>query len=228
MALALSVAAAVYNNVVNRWEPFHRAAYVPVNLAFAAAMTAAAIIALDLTSGEVGCGGEGAWVLAVGFVVLVFGAGMQMLARSRYGHRIADRRVAGLRGGELVWHVLGRIPLGTALTEELVFRGVLFAVWRDAGPADVGAAVAASVAFGLWHIQPTIIGVRMNDPDAGRAKVLGAVAGAVIATTLAGLFLTWLRVEGGGLAAPILLHAGINATSAWAAAVGGRAVPRGI
>jgi membrane protease YdiL (CAAX protease family) len=221
-ALVLSVVAALYNNIVNWWEPFHRAAYVPVNLTFAAAVTVVAAGAFELSVEDLRFGGDLRWVAAVTLMVVVFGIGIHAFARSRYGHRIADARVAGLGGAALAWHVAGRIPLGTAVTEEVVFRGVLFAAWREAGLSGMEAAVCASIAFGLWHIAPTIIGMRMNDPHAPRGKVGFAVVGAVLLTTVAGLFLTWLRVESSGLLPPLVLHAGINSTSAWAAATARR------
>lgn len=224
MAVAVSVVAVAYNNTVNWWDPFHRGAYVPVNLAFAAAVTVVVAAGLDLPAESFGVGGDGYWVAAVGLAVVVFGAAMQVVARSRLGRSIADARVAGLRGAGLAWHLIGRIPLGTAVTEELVFRGVLFAAWREAGASVAGAAAGAAVSFGLWHVTPAIIGVRMNDPRAPRRKIGLAVAAAVVATTGAGLFLTWLRVESSGLLAPVVLHAGVNATSAWAAARASRDV----
>lgn len=127
-----------------------------------------------------------------------------------------------MHGSALAFYVLVRIPLGTAVAEELLFRGVLFAAWQAAGASDLGAALAASVAFGLWHISPTVIGVRMNDPGASPAKVRAAVIGAVLATTLAGLGLTWLRVESEGLLGPIVLHAGVNSVGALGAWVASR------
>ena len=117
----------------------------------------------------------------------------------------------------MAFYVLVRIPVGTALTEELVFRGVLIAAWRAAGASTFVAALCASLAFGLWHIEPTKIGMHMNDPNASRQKVAVAVAGALVLTTIAGLGLSWLRVTSGGLLAPIVVHAGINSLSALAA-----------
>lgn len=94
----------------------------------------------------------------------------------------------------------------------------MFAAWRAAGTSTVVAAVCSSVAFGLWHITPTIIGIRMNDPCASRRKVSLGVLGAVLFTTVAGLGLTRLRVWSRGLLGPIVLHAGINSVAAVAAA----------
>ncbi len=156
-------------------------------------------------------------------MVGLFGFGAFALAGSRHRRLIADRRVVDLRNGSLAFYVFVRIPLGTAVVEEVLFRGLLFAVWRAAGATTLIAAVCASVAFGLWHITPTIIGMRTNDPGASRRKVRTAALAAVLLTTVAGLGLTWLRLRTGGLVAPILLHAGINALGALAAVRAGSA-----
>ena len=63
--------------------------------------------------------------------------------------------------------------------------------------SSFGAALLASLAFGLWHVSPTIIGIRINDPHASRHKLWAAVAGAVLLTTVAGLGFTWLRLRTG-------------------------------
>lgn len=222
VALLLSGVAVAYNNVVNRWEPFHTSAYVPLNLAFATGVTVAAALLLGLSRSDLGLRGDFEEAGLVVALVCLFGLVAFALGASPYGRWVADRRVVGLRGGALAFYVLVRIPLGTAVVEEVVFRGVLFAAWRDAGTPTFVAALWASAAFGLWHVAPTIIGVRINDPDAARVKVAAAVLAAVVLTTIAGLGLTWLRLESGGLVAPILLHAGINSVGALAAVKAGR------
>jgi membrane protease YdiL (CAAX protease family) len=102
---------------------------------------------------------------------------------------------------------------------------MLFAAWSAVGLSILGAALCSSIAFGLWHIAPTVNGVRINDPDASERKVRAAVLGAMLLTTVAGLGLTWLRVETGGLLAPIVLHAGINSIGALAAVNACRSTP---
>jgi hypothetical protein len=112
------------------------------------------------------------------------------------------------------------IPLGTALLEEIVFRGVLYAVlarrttvWR--------AALASSIVFGLWHVAPTISSAQGNDITE-HASVLGIAAlviGMVIAMAAAGMVFSWLRIRSRSLVAPFVLHAGVNGTAfalAWA------------
>jgi len=221
-ALALSVLVVAYNNIVNGWTPFQGAAYVPLNLAFTSVVTVVAATTHGLSRAELGLEGGNSDAGFSFIAVAVFGFVAFTIARSRYADRIADKRVAGLRGGQLAYYVLVRIPLGTAVAEEVLFRGVLFAVWREVGLSSLGAALFASLAFGLWHISPTIIGVRINNPQASGDKLRAAVAGAVLLTTAAGLGLTWLRLRTGGLIAPIVLHGGINSVSALAAVRAGR------
>jgi uncharacterized protein len=221
-ALSLSLLLVVYNNVANRWTPFHGAAYVPLNLIFSGVMTLVAATTLDLSRAELGLEGDISDAGVPVAAVAVFAVGAFALARSRHAYRIADRRVAGLRGPKLAFYVLARIPLGTAVAEEMLFRGVLFAAWRDAGISSLCAAMLASLAFGLWHVSPTIIGIRINDPQASGHKLRAAVVGAVLFTTVAGLGLTWLRLLTGGLIASIVLHGGINSVSAVAAVRAGR------
>lgn len=221
-ALSLSVLVVVYNNLINQWRPFHGAAYVPANLVFTGAISLVAAGGLELSSAEMGLSGDVTDAAVSLGAVALFGIAAFGFARSRHAHLIVDRRVVDLEGGGLAWYVLVRIPLGTAVAEEVVFRGVLFAVWREE-VSTLLAAVAASVAFGLWHIAPTILGVRINDPRSSARKLATAVTGAVLLTTIAGMALTWLRLRSGGLIAPIVLHAGINSVSALAAVTARRA-----
>ncbi|OZF55959.1 CPBP family intramembrane glutamic endopeptidase [Rhodococcus sp. 14-2470-1a] len=91
--------------------------------------------------------------------------------------------------------VLFRIPIGTVVTEELVFR----AVFDDVSPS------LSPVFFGLWHIHPA---------RAAGDSVIGTVAG----TMLAGALFSWLHRRSGSVLAPMLLHYGVNASGAVLAA----------
>lgn len=220
LAVALSLVAVAYNNLINQWTPFRGWAYLPANLTFVAALWAVAAGASDLSTRDLGLvSGDPTAVVGTVAVVAVFALGAFAIAGSRHGHRIADRRVAGRRGGSLIYYVLIRIPVGTAVAEEMIFRGVLFAVWREAGLSSTAAAVCSSIPFGLWHVSPTVIGLRMNRPAVTRANLGAAALAGVLLTTGAGLALTGLRVVGGGLLAPVLLHAGVNSAGAIAARI---------
>jgi membrane protease YdiL (CAAX protease family) len=141
----------------------------------------------------------------------------------------ADARATSLSGGAVLWHLLVRIPLGTALLEEVAFRGVLYAMLaRRRGVR--AAVVGSSLLFGLWHVLPSI---GLRHANAAVAGALGAgtpgtvvtvVAGAA-GTALAGAVLCELRRRSGGLLAPFALHWALNALGllfAWVAFAGAR------
>ena len=221
--ILVTLALAAYNNAANLWPPFNRAAYVPANLLASALLVAVAVGALDLSRSKVGLGGLSAVDFELGASIgTAIALPLLLLAQTEGSARvIADRRVSGLRGRALVYQTVVRVPLGTALLEEVAFRGVLFAAWR--GEGDLTAYVVSSVVFGLWHVTPAATMVRMNAP---RASLVLPVVGTVVLTALAGAALTWLRVETGSLAAPFALHAMLNSLATLAGARAGRRLDR--
>ena len=128
-----------------------------------------------------------------------------------------DDRVATLNAGEVAVEALVRIPVGTALVEELLFRGVLLALllrrYRD-GPAVAW----SSGLFGLWHVLPALGFAEANAGlGTGRGADVLAVAVTVIFTGLAGALLAWLRLRSRSLAAPVIVHGAVNAAALVAA-----------
>lgn len=121
-----------------------------------------------------------------------------------------DRRV----GQRSVWSMLGevfvRIPFGTVLLEEVAFRGVLLGQLARRWGVRVGLA-GSSVLFGLWHVLPAW-GIGLVNPVVRSAGVGrgAAVVGAVVATTIAGFFMSWLRLRVRSLLAPVMLHVATN------------------
>ncbi|MGH8913193.1 MAG: lysostaphin resistance A-like protein, partial [Acidimicrobiia bacterium] len=124
---------------------------------------------------------------------------------------LADPRFVSMTSGQATAQILLRIPVMTALIEEAVFRGVLHAALIAIYPEPI-ALWGGAVLFGLWHIAPGLEQARSVDRRslAGIAHVLITV----IATTIAGAGLVWLRIETGSIWAPVAVHAGINMTMA--------------
>ena len=111
--------------------------------------------------------------------------------------------------------LLVRIPLATALVEELVFRGVILGLGVRAGDRR-RALLVSSAAFGLWHIGAAVHPARRD--AAGDAVGLPgttapAVLGDVVATTVGGLGFGWLRLRSGSILAPTLAHGARNASA---------------
>jgi uncharacterized protein len=161
--------------------------------------------------------GVGAAAAAALGVVLAVGAALPA-TRDLF----ADRRVDPHSVALLLYHTLVRIPLGTVVLEETLFRGVLLGLaLRRWSPR---AAVAfSSVLFGLWHLLPAR-GVSGFNPvvataTQGSLRHVLLLVLAVAATALAGAVLCWLRLRAGSLAAPAMLHLASNGIAyllAWA------------
>jgi membrane protease YdiL (CAAX protease family) len=122
-----------------------------------------------------------------------------------------DQRSAGLSTWGLIAKAVIIIPLGTALFEEYLFRGVLLAEQlRRSTP--LRALVVNAMLFGMWHVFPALAFSRSNTgaEDLGSDALVLTLLVTVLITSAAGAFLVWLRVRAGSLAAPVLVHALIN------------------
>ena len=200
---------AVHNMVGNEVLP--DASYVPVNLATGALLVALALLSgasaadlgLDRTDAPRG--------LVVGAALALLVAVALVIAAALPATRdlFEDERVAGLDRGGLAYQGLVRIPLGTAVFEELAFRGVLIALLMRVA-STVTAVATSSALFGLWHILPTLSALRVNDIGGGPAARAAAVGGAVVATGIGGVILCWLRLRTGSLVAPVVVHTATN------------------
>jgi membrane protease YdiL (CAAX protease family) len=108
---------------------------------------------------------------------------------------------------------LVRIPFGTVVFEELLFRSVLFAmVARHRGEATAVALTA--VLFGLWHVAPA-----WETAEGSGAAVIGSNVGTVALTTAAGVLFGLLRRWSDSVVAPMLAHWATNSLAYLAALV---------
>jgi membrane protease YdiL (CAAX protease family) len=146
-----------------------------------------------------------------GTVLTMSSVGLVMMARPDLRGHLADPRIAAMSPRKAAAQILVRIPLLTVLIEEAVFRGVLHAALIALYPEPI-ALWGGALLFGLWHIGPGLDQARSVDRRslAGIAHVLVTV----IATTVAGAGLVWLRIESGSIWVPVAVHAGINMTMA--------------
>jgi uncharacterized protein len=206
---------ALHNVVVHQVRPSPAAA---LNLATAAGLTAFARHAgcsradLGIGAGDARSGlrvGLGAAAVAGGAVAL----GAALPATGRCFH---DRRVREVGRGEAVYHVVVRIPLATALAEELQFRGALLALFRQRR-SPAAAVLWTSLLFGVWHVLPTVAHYQGNPAsdlvaDPGRGRRL-AVLVTTLSTAGAGGVFAWLRLRSRSVLAPVLAHAAVNVSA---------------
>ncbi|MBI4305653.1 MAG: CPBP family intramembrane metalloprotease [Chloroflexi bacterium] len=221
-AVALGCGLAAYNGVANfAPQHWHDLAFVPLNLALAV-----------LLIGWARWRGMGWDELGFGRAQvprgLVVGSGIGLLLGLPVflAALVPDSIQSGadfLGNGydgttPLVYRAVVRIPLGTALFEEVAFRGVLFGVWRAATNLR-SATIANAVFFGLWHVTPTWE-LMSGAEQLGSPLLLAlAVLGGVVVSGVGGLFLVWLRRRTAGLVAPVMTHWFINSLGEVASAV---------
>jgi membrane protease YdiL (CAAX protease family) len=218
---AVGVAVLGLHNVV-----VHRLLPAPVdaalNLASAAGLTAFAAragcsrgdLGIDLVDARSGLRvGLGAAAVASGMVAVA-----AVLPTSR--RFFSDRRVADVGRGETSYHLAVRIPLATALAEELLFRGALLALLRRRR-SEAAAVLWSSLLFGAWHVLPTIDDYQGNpvselvaDPRRGRRLAVLATA---LSTAGAGVVFARLRLRSRSVLAPVLAHAAVNVSAFLAA-----------
>jgi uncharacterized protein len=214
---AVGVAAlALHNVAVHRLLP--APADAALNLATAVGLTGFARHAgcsrgdLGIRAEDAGSGlraGLGAAAVAGGAVALA----ATLPSTRRFFH---DRRISGAGHREAAYHLAVRIPLATALAEELLFRGVLLALFRQRR-SEVAAVLWTSLLFGAWHVLPTIDHYQGNPAsqlvaDPGRGRRLAVLATTLSTATAGGAF-AWLRLRSRSVLAPILVHAAVNVSA---------------
>jgi membrane protease YdiL (CAAX protease family) len=123
-----------------------------------------------------------------------------------------DQRVAGMSVSSVIYHAVLRIPLGTALFEEVAFRGVLYGLGKRLWSPPQAARLSAAL-FGLWHIAPVTTVVDANAAVAGNVAPGLAMIGLVLSAAVVGLFLTWVRQRADSLVAPVVVHAVVNSVA---------------
>ena len=115
----------------------------------------------------------------------------------------------------MLFQAFVRIPLATALYEEVLFRGIVFGMLvRRHSPLVAG--LVSSILFGFWHILPTLETLDTNPAGGLFTGVIGvvvAIAGAVGGTAVAGLVFLWIRLYANSTVAPVLAHIGTNSTA---------------
>lgn len=127
-------------------------------------------------------------------------------------HRLRDERVVVGSLPAALRRAMIRFPLGTALFEEVAFRGVLPPLLSSGGSERRGDFASAAV-FAAWHLLPTHHALAVNQLGGSRlARLSGTLLGAM-AAGMSGYALSRLRRRTGSLLAPWLVHGSLNASS---------------
>lgn len=190
------------------------AVYVPVNLA-AAGLAVVLVHAggagwddLGLARAKLGRGLRLGLLTVVPIAVVVASAVALTVSRKFF----VEARFTDLGTSQTLYELLVRIPLGTALAEELIFRGALLGLYLRRH-SFFRAALLSSLAFGLWHVVGALASVQSDAAGevlASPAARAGGVLATVVATGAAGMILCWLRRRSESVVAPAITHAALN------------------
>jgi membrane protease YdiL (CAAX protease family) len=213
--IAAGIVTLAYGALLNELLP--DATHVPANLAAAATVLTMARRA-DVSFADLGLSPESLRAGArVGFTVAApIAAGIGLAARAPVtGPYFSDARVLRASRRRAAYEAAIRIPIGTALCEELLFRGALLALFRRRY-STAGAVAVSSLLFGCWHVLPALQSVADNSSDGTpdeSLRTLSLVVGTVAATTVAGVGLALLRLRSRSILAPVIVHAAINSSA---------------
>lgn len=180
--------------------------YVPANLAVAALLVALAFRAgldrehLGLQREDVPRGLEFGLVAAL-LVAVVIATGLLFPPSSGL---FEDGTVLDDSAFERWYLPLLRIPFGTAVFEEILFRSVILGALLVRLGRHRAVLVSAGL-FGLWHIVPAWEGA-----SGSAIAVFGEVVAIVGVTTAGGVLFAWLRLASRSIIAPILAHTATN------------------
>ena len=219
--LTLVVLILLYGTVLARLVPKKWHLYLNV---FIAAIAIILGFAFNLTLRDMGLGQIlPGIVVAIAASVVITVATLIISAIPFLRHYFLGDDLAHASGKLIAFEAAIRIPIGTALVEEVLFRGVLLGLLLQHQSTITALLISAAI-FGLWHIFPTINTLESNDGVAStiagrKARKAGSVLGAVFVTFIAGLLFGWLRIIAGSIIAPWLVHWSINASGVLGIAV---------
>lgn len=152
-----------------------------------------------------------AWVwtlLAVAIATAVVGIGH---FSPPVGRMLCDRRICEMSTAGFFTYTLLRIPLLTAVTEEVLFRGIVWFLFERLGGTTT-AWIGSSIAFALAHLVVAFQQARREGYPLSRW-----IASTLASTGMAGLLLGGLRLLTGGIWASVGVHAAFNMIFAFGA-----------
>ncbi|MEZ5174808.1 MAG: type II CAAX endopeptidase family protein [Acidimicrobiia bacterium] len=154
--------------------------------------------------------------IAGGFIIGVVAIGIAVgIAIPATRELFMDETIVESSVGYVLFQALVRIPIATALYEEILFRGIMFGMLvRRHTPLVAG--IITSVLFGFWHILPTLDTIDSNPAGALFTGWIGstvAITGAIAGTAAAGIGFLFVRLYANSTLASILAHIGTNSVA---------------
>ncbi|MGB8645119.1 MAG: CPBP family intramembrane glutamic endopeptidase [Anaerolineae bacterium] len=166
-----------------------------------------------LTWSDIGLAGEGGKRSAA--IGLLCGIGLAiplfvfMLFAPLLAGPVHYGEIQSLDALALLWRVGVELTIATALTEEILFRGILQALFERVW-TTTRALVSTNVVFALWHLWANALSLQQNKVvipflSADASQALGYL-GSLVAVGMGGLLLSILRERTRHLAGSVIAH----------------------
>lgn len=204
----------VYNNVVNLLPAeLHARIYVWMNLAVLVLVWIWARKNLHLRLTDIGLtrndlGRSMLYGLGLTALVIIPAFTIRSLLPS-LGLTSTFVRLEGFSRAELWWRVLVRIPLGTGVFEEILFRGIFYGhLVRHHSPRR--AVLISSLFFAFWHIMPALKVVLIDFKVRSLPLLIGLWLVGLAGAFVAGVIFAWIRNRTGNIAGCLTAHILIN------------------
>ncbi len=223
VALAASVVLLFYNNLVSSFPLETRKDFLLYsNLGLTALFLAGAyVVGLrlpDLGLTPRALARSSLLGAAIGLVLALPPVAFIVISPFVTGETVQAGDINDLSSGEMAFRLAFRVPIGTSLTEELTFRGVLFALWQRAAGLR-GAVLGTAVVFALWHVVITFGTVADSEVVEQPALIALGYIGSLLGLFIGGLFFAVLRWRTGSVAGPFFFHwliVGLMTLAVWA------------
>lgn len=209
-ALLLSLLLLLYGNLTSLFEPERRQDFLLYsNLGLLALLLLwsrwAGFSLRDLGLAGAQNRAGALWGSALGLVLALPPVAFIALAPLVTGEPVQAGEINDLSGSEMALRLVLRVPVGTALFEEVTFRGVLYASWLRA--TDLRRTVLGTgLVFALWHIVITLNSVRESEVVEAAPLIALGYLGSLLGLFVGGAAFALLRWRTGGVAGPFFFH----------------------
>jgi len=209
-ALLLSVLLLLYGNLTSLAEPERREDFLLYsNLGLLSLLLLwcrwAGFTTADLGLAVARVKASALWGVALGLVLALPLVAFIALAPFLTGEPVRAGEIDDLSGSEMAIRLAFRVPVGTALFEEVAFRGILYATWLRA--TDLRRTVLGTgVVFALWHTVITFRSVTEAQVVESAPLVALGYLGSLLGLFVGGAAFALLRWRTGGVAGPFFFH----------------------
>jgi membrane protease YdiL (CAAX protease family) len=209
-ASLLSVLLLLYGNLTSLFEPDRREDFLLYsNLGLLSLLllwgqwTGFSLSDLGLAAAQLRA--SALWGVVLGLVLALPPVAFIALAPLVTGEPVRAGEINDLSGSGMAIRLALRVPVATALFEEVAFRGILYAVWLRA--TDLRRTVLGTgVVFALWHTVITFKSVSEAEVVESAPLVALAYLGSLAGLFVGGVAFALLRWRTGGVAGPFFFH----------------------